>query len=609
MNDYKTEDKEINALAKKIITHPDTSKEISIGEWMREFKDLETPLKSGYLVNMVKNKDEPVVAKAFGFSTWDDLDTYSRGNSSADAKEYLKERHSLYMNNDRKINEEVGKLSIASKDEVVKTIMNNESDPYPLLNMYTYKLSENKGNGWEHILRSRSQDGGVYHSASKERITKRVRAPEHWEPEGYIRGKIIDIGEEHDSNKESFVRLEKIDREKVTVQDKDLQSVLSSDSKIGDYIKSNFDERKDLNVQSVGRSTDAQLEAEGYKTNSIIQGTIIDKGQAPFKHDQKNKESYFLELKQPNGDKIKVWGEELPSIISGAKEGDYIGLQRGKAEKIKIEYDEPDKNVNAQWYYGARQPWVLANVNLDKDNKPHVRQQKDKPSDIPDKEIHSKKSDINTSLKTENNQKSNIIRGTILDKGKAPYLNDQKNDESYFLKLRRLDGKEQTLWGKGIPDALPKGTKEGDYIGIRRTEKHPINMMVAVKNPDGKIENKEKEVYMQTWTDVKVNVQEDKNIFGNNIIKDAKEFGKANLYSDQYKHIFVKKIENKVKGFINSDDKAINVDNYFSSAKETDDIYATLEVREELYKELNKGVKAINKNEKSKIKKNKEIDR
>ena len=55
-------------------------------------------------------------------------------------------------------------------------------------------------------------------------------------------------------------------------------------------------------------------------------GEIIDHGQAPYKHDEKNDPSYFVVLKTPAGEQV-VWGKGLAEAMQDQKIGNEIVLQ------------------------------------------------------------------------------------------------------------------------------------------------------------------------------------------------------------------------------------------------------------------------------------------
>ena len=67
----------------------------------------------------------------------------------------------------------------------------------------------------------------------------------------------------------------------------------------------------------------------------------------------------------------------------------------------------------------------------------------------------------------------NHLRGIVVDYGSAPYLHNEKNNESYFVVVNE-NGTERTKWGVDIGPALDKAdVKVGDFIDLQKTETVP----------------------------------------------------------------------------------------------------------------------------------------
>lgn len=115
-----------------------------------------------------------------------------------------------------------------------------------------------------------------------------------------------------------------------------------------------------------------------------------------------------------------------------------------------------------------------------------------------------------------------IIRGTIVDHGAANYKNDPKNDQSYYLELKQLNGENVKLWGKGLEEAIPDSSKKGDYIGVQRGEREPVSVQVTSKDEHGNDTTKTIETMRQRWLSVSVDHAKDKQDYENSQkIKDA----------------------------------------------------------------------------------------
>lgn len=106
-----------------------------------------------------------------------------------------------------------------------------------------------------------------------------------------------------------------------------------------------------------------------------------------------------------------------------------------------------------------------------------------------------------------------IYRGEIVEHGEAKYKNDPKEQKSYYLTLKQLNGEDITLWGKGLPESIPKDAKKGDYIGVERGERERVLVDVVVRGADGVESIEKKEAIRQKWLEVNVNQEKDRTDF------------------------------------------------------------------------------------------------
>ncbi|PBP37513.1 hypothetical protein ALQ80_200073 [Pseudomonas coronafaciens pv. oryzae] len=94
-------------------------------------------------------------------------------------------------------------------------------------------------------------------------------------------------------------------------------------------------------------------QASSESTNKIIEGTLIEHGEAPYQHNDDNQMSYFVTLK-PEGSKPRtVWGVGLAEAMSEAdlKQGDQVRLEDLGTQPVVVQVIEEngtvtDKTVN-----------------------------------------------------------------------------------------------------------------------------------------------------------------------------------------------------------------------------------------------------------------------
>lgn len=71
---------------------------------------------------------------------------------------------------------------------------------------------------------------------------------------------------------------------------------------------------------------------------------LVEHGAAPYKHEEKNKPSYFATVEDEMGNRRTVWGKDLQRSLSeaGAKPGDSIALQENGRKHVEVDVLEAD---------------------------------------------------------------------------------------------------------------------------------------------------------------------------------------------------------------------------------------------------------------------------
>ncbi|WP_337926856.1 LPD7 domain-containing protein [Pseudomonas savastanoi] len=88
-------------------------------------------------------------------------------------------------------------------------------------------------------------------------------------------------------------------------------------------------------------------QASSESRNKIIEGTLIEHGEAPYQHNDDNQMSYFVTLK-PEGSKPRtVWGVGLAEAMSEAdlKQGDQVRLEDLGTQPVVVQVIEEDGTV------------------------------------------------------------------------------------------------------------------------------------------------------------------------------------------------------------------------------------------------------------------------
>lgn len=92
--------------------------------------------------------------------------------------------------------------------------------------------------------------------------------------------------------------------------------------------------------------------------------------------------------------------------------------------------------------------------------------------------------------------------GTLVDFGAAPYLNDPKNSESFFVQFTTPAGSEQKVWGKDLDRALKtEGLKAGDAFVLAFQSAKEVVIQEKELDADGKLTGRtlDKEGIRNEW--------------------------------------------------------------------------------------------------------------
>ncbi|WP_319941725.1 LPD7 domain-containing protein [Pseudomonas californiensis] len=81
--------------------------------------------------------------------------------------------------------------------------------------------------------------------------------------------------------------------------------------------------------------------------SKVIEGTLIEHGEAPYQHNDDNQMSYFVTLKPEGGKPRTVWGVGLEEAMSdaGLKQGDQVRLQDLGTQPVVVQVIEEDGTV------------------------------------------------------------------------------------------------------------------------------------------------------------------------------------------------------------------------------------------------------------------------
>lgn len=92
------------------------------------------------------------------------------------------------------------------------------------------------------------------------------------------------------------------------------------------------------------------------------------------------------------------------------------------------------------------------------------------------------------------------VAGQLIDRGKAPYEFNDKNEQNYFVRMKTDKG-EQVVWGKDLERALAESeAKIGEQVTLNYMGNQPVTVKARQYDADGKFVGvKEVETHRNTW--------------------------------------------------------------------------------------------------------------
>lgn len=132
----------------------------------------------------------------------------------------------------------------------------------------------------------------------------------------------------------------------------------------------------------LAKSHSVATENEQEKVNPMS-GKLVEHGAAPYQHDKKNTESYFITLENSDGKKRTIWGKELRKAIEESKveTGQKIELEHLGRVKVTLKTPVREKNgkVVQKEIQAYRNEWTIHAAALRDKEKPLAELAKEHP--------------------------------------------------------------------------------------------------------------------------------------------------------------------------------------------------------------------------------------
>ncbi|MEW9810177.1 MAG: LPD7 domain-containing protein (plasmid) [Candidatus Symbiodolus clandestinus] len=199
--------------------------------------------------------------------------------------------------------------------------------------------------------------------------------------------------------------------------------------------------------------TRTQPEKPSATQSTSYAGQVLDFGAAPYQHNKKNQENYFIKLATDQGEKV-VWGVDLERAIkkSATQIGDKVTLEFEGNKPVTVEkskFDTQGRFIGTETFATHRNEWAIQKID-----RQTVTEQ-------------GLTASVNQSTLPEDERSlrdTNTLQGTLVDYGRANYRHDKKHDKSFFVKLSTKQG-EKNIWGVDLERAIHEsGVRRGDNV-------------------------------------------------------------------------------------------------------------------------------------------------
>lgn len=94
-----------------------------------------------------------------------------------------------------------------------------------------------------------------------------------------------------------------------------------------------------------------------------------------------------------------------------------------------------------------------------------------------------------------------LILGTLVEHGRAPYQNKAGQADSYYVKLKTAEG-ERVIWGIDLERAFRRSIsqpKPGDEVALRAVRREPVTVKSTEKNSRGERVERELSAHRNRW--------------------------------------------------------------------------------------------------------------
>ncbi len=139
----------------------------------------------------------------------------------------------------------------------------------------------------------------------------------------------------------------------------------------------------DTNTDSESSDVNVPVDLPFWRTVVHLEGKLIDHGRAPLEHQKGNVESYFVTVRDKDGNERTHWSSDLQDVMKGRRRGQNISLEQKESRPVEV--NVRDEHGNSAIREAVRREWSFSRLPNDvvtKESDSPVQGSKEQATDI-----------------------------------------------------------------------------------------------------------------------------------------------------------------------------------------------------------------------------------
>ncbi|EKC4415804.1 relaxase [Salmonella enterica] len=119
----------------------------------------------------------------------------------------------------------------------------------------------------------------------------------------------------------------------------------------------------DTNTDSESSDVNVPVDLPFWRTVVHLEGKLIDHGRAPLEHQKGNVESYFVTVRDKDGNERTHWSSDLQDVMKGRRRGQNISLEQKESRPVEV--NVRDEHGNSAIREAVRREWSFSRLPND----------------------------------------------------------------------------------------------------------------------------------------------------------------------------------------------------------------------------------------------------